>query len=120
MEASLQSLVVALDSNGVAVGPNRTCRLNAYMHWARPAVDRHAVRRRIQKKRRAILEGSRNPRSSVERRIRDLRRLVPTGESVGLDGLLSEAAEYIECLRMQVEVMQALVKVLSGDSDDEA
>ncbi|ONK63231.1 uncharacterized protein A4U43_C07F12740 [Asparagus officinalis] len=113
MATSLASLLMALDSND-------TCM---HVQLGSRSAERLAVRRRrrIQKirRRRVLLEGSRNCRGRFGRRIRDLRRLVPTGESViGVDGLFKEAAEYISYLRMQVEVMQVLVKVLSGDSED--
>ena len=65
-------------------------------------------------KRRAVLEGSRRFRSyGVSRRVRTLRRLVPNTQSMGLDGLFTETAGYIMRLQMRVEVMKAMVDVLS-------
>lgn len=65
-------------------------------------------------------DSSRMRRGRVERQIRDLRQLVPSGEAaVGLDRLLQGAVDYIESLRMQVKVMLVLVKVLSGDNYDD-
>jgi len=70
-------------------------------------------------KRRARAEGS-TVRSGygIERRVRTLKKLIPNSESMGLDGLFRETADYILSLQMRVKVMQIMVKVLTG-SDDE-
>jgi len=74
---------------------------------------------RILMKRRARAEGS-TVRSGygIERRVRTLKKLIPNSESMGLDGLFRETADYILSLQMRVKVMQIMVKVLTG-SDDE-
>ncbi|KAG1326170.1 putative transcription factor bHLH147 [Cocos nucifera] len=135
MVASLQSLLLAINSSGTttrSVGANRLQTGSLVMK----AMQRHAPRRRKQmarterniggggtaawtrrqmmwKKKRVLLQGSRKPVSGIERRIRTLRRLLPNGESMGLEGLLHEAEDYIMCLQMQVKVMQIMVCVLS-------
>ncbi|XP_008791711.1 transcription factor UPBEAT1 [Phoenix dactylifera] len=138
MVASLHSLLLALNSNGMTarwVGANRLQTGSLLMK----AMQRHALRRRkrmarterigggtvawarrqmIWKKKRVLLEGSRKPASCIERKIRKLQRLLPNGEtseSMGLEGLLREAADYIMCLQMQVKVMQIMVTVLSPE-----
>ncbi|KAH7676392.1 Myc-type basic helix-loop-helix (bHLH) domain-containing protein [Dioscorea alata] len=62
------------------------------------------------------IESSKRPILRVERRVRALRRLVPGGKHLQLDGLLREAADYVTGLRMQVMVMKRLVEMLSHDS----
>lgn len=72
-------------------------------------------------KRRYRLQGSTRPAANVfEKRVRVLRKLVPsTKESEGLDGLFRDTNDYILALEMRVKVMQIMVKALSGGSDDE-
>ncbi|XP_010914591.1 uncharacterized protein [Elaeis guineensis] len=138
MVASLQSLLLAIHSNGMttrSVGANRLRTGSLVMK----AMQRHALRRRKQtarterigggtvawtrrqmmwKKKRVLLEGSRKPMSGIERRIRTLQRLLPHGtEPMGLEGLLHEAADYIICLQTQVRVMQIMVSVLTSPKD---
>uniref|UniRef100_A0A5B7BQN7 BHLH domain-containing protein n=1 Tax=Davidia involucrata TaxID=16924 RepID=A0A5B7BQN7_DAVIN len=69
--------------------------------------------RRILMKRRARLEGSRRPANRIERKVRTLKKLIPNSESMGLDGLFSETADYILALQIRVKVMQIMVNVLS-------
>ncbi|XP_021293353.1 transcription factor UPBEAT1 [Herrania umbratica] len=64
--------------------------------------------------RRARLEGSRRPMNHVEKKLKTLKKLIPNNESIGLDGLFRETADYILSLQMRVEVMQIMVKVLTG------
>ncbi|KAG6787023.1 hypothetical protein NC652_007064 [Populus alba x Populus x berolinensis] len=74
---------------------------------------------RILMKRRARAEGSSTRAGyGIERRVRTLKKLIPDSESMGLDGLFRETADYILSLQMRVRVMQIMVKVLTG-SDDE-
>ncbi|KAJ7973090.1 transcription factor UPBEAT1 [Quillaja saponaria] len=76
----------------------------------------------LMKRRRACLEGSRRrgrTTNGIKRRVRTLKKLIPTSDdSMGLDGLFRETADYILSLQMRVRMMQVMVKVLSG-SDDE-
>lgn len=64
--------------------------------------------------RRARLEGSRRPTNVVKKRVKTLRKLVPNSESMGLDGLFRETADYIMSLQMRVQVMKVMVNLLSG------
>lgn len=78
--------------------------------------------RMILMKRRHRLQaaGSTRPAANVfEKRVRVLRKLVPTQESegTGLDGLFRDTTDYILALEMRVKVMQIMVKALSGGSD---
>ncbi|KAA8531203.1 hypothetical protein F0562_005883 [Nyssa sinensis] len=69
--------------------------------------------RRILRKRRALLEGSRRPINGIEKRVRTLKKLVPNGNSKGMDELFRETAHYIVCLESRIKVMQMMVKLLS-------
>lgn len=66
------------------------------------------------------LEGSRRPRNEVGRRVKVLKKLIPSSKSksMGLDGLFRDTADYILALEMRVKVMQIMVKALSTASDD--
>ncbi|KAF3436561.1 hypothetical protein FNV43_RR23653 [Rhamnella rubrinervis] len=67
------------------------------------------------------LGGSRRRANGIERRVRTLKRLVPNSnsDSIGLDALFRETADYILSLQMRVRVMQIMVKVLSGTTSDQ-
>lgn len=80
--------------------------------------------RRIAMKRRSRmvggLEGSRRPRNEVGRRVQVLKKLIPSSSNtMGLDGLFRDTADYILALEMRVKVMQIMVKALSAASDDD-
>ncbi|XWS69119.1 hypothetical protein CRYUN_Cryun04dG0152200 [Craigia yunnanensis] len=68
-------------------------------------------------KRRARLEGSRRPVNPIEKKLKTLKKLIPNKESMGLDGLFRETAEYILSLQMRVEAMQIMVKVLTDSNE---
>ncbi|CAO2204103.1 unnamed protein product [Urochloa humidicola] len=55
----------------------------------------------------------------VEEKVALLRRLVPGGDDMAVEGLLEETADYIEALKAQVGVMRALACLLSGSGLDE-
>ncbi|CAO2176633.1 unnamed protein product [Urochloa humidicola] len=55
----------------------------------------------------------------VDEKVALLRRLVPGGEDMAVDGLLEETADYIAALKAQVGVMRALACLLSGSGLDE-
>lgn len=57
--------------------------------------------------------------NEVERKVKTLKKLVPKSESRGIEGLFRETADYILALEMKIKVMQVMVKVLTGSSDDE-
>ncbi|XP_022727308.1 transcription factor UPBEAT1-like [Durio zibethinus] len=73
--------------------------------------------RSILMKRRARTGGSRRAVNPIARKLKTLKKLVPNNESIGLDGLFSETAEYILSLQMRVKVMQIVVKVLTGSNE---
>ncbi|KAJ6940796.1 transcription factor UPBEAT1 [Populus alba x Populus x berolinensis] len=95
----------------------RRCSLRRQKNGRRHARSKRPGR--ILMKRRARAEGSTMRAGyGIERRVRTLKKLVPDSESMGLDGLFRETADYILSLQMRVRVMQIMVKVLTG-SDDE-
>ncbi|OIW12591.1 hypothetical protein TanjilG_04755 [Lupinus angustifolius] len=51
--------------------------------------------------------------NGIQKRVRTLKRLVPNSDSMGLDGLFRETADYILALQTRVEVMQVMVNVLT-------
>ena len=51
---------------------------------------------------------------SVQRKARDLARLVPGCRQLPLQDVLEEATDYIPALQMQVRVMTAIAELLSG------
>ncbi|KAE8736340.1 Transcription factor UPBEAT1 [Hibiscus syriacus] len=75
--------------------------------------------RSVSMKRRTVRERSRrlvvNP---IEKKVKTLKRLIPRNDSTGLEGLFRDTAEYILALQMRVEVMQIMVNVLTGSSDE--
>jgi len=74
--------------------------------------------RRILMKRMTRVEGStRRAGYGVGRRVRTLKKLIPNGESLGLDGLFRETADYILSLQTRVKVMQIMVKELTGSDE---
>lgn len=67
--------------------------------------------RRILMKRRG---GSRRGVNGIQRRVRKLKRLLPNSDSMELDGLFKETADYILSLQTKVRVMQVMVEVFTG------
>lgn len=53
----------------------------------------------------------------IERRVRTLKTLIPNSESMGLEGLFRETADYILALEMRVKMMKMVVDMFSGSSD---
>ncbi|BAT94404.1 transcription factor UPBEAT1 [Vigna umbellata] len=70
--------------------------------------------RRVLMKRRG---GCRRGSNGIRRRVRTLKTLVPNSDSLGLDGLFRETANYILSLQTRVRVMQVMVKVLTASHD---
>ncbi|KAL0371560.1 UNVERIFIED_CONTAM: hypothetical protein Sangu_0474100 [Sesamum angustifolium] len=52
----------------------------------------------------------------VQRKVRILKKLVPNSDSMGMERVLRETADYILGLQMRVEVMKIMVDVLSSSS----
>lgn len=119
--SSLESLLFTLSSTDISLHPNQPCHPH---HDSLPihALVKQDRRKRKQKstmdltRRRDLLQGTRRPVSLVGKRVRVLRRLVPNGESMELDGLFMEVADYIACLQAQIKVMQIMVELLSDGS----
>ncbi|KAH1191362.1 Transcription factor UPBEAT1 [Glycine max] len=55
--------------------------------------------------------------NGIRRRVRTLKSLVPNSDSLGLDGLFRQTADYILSLQTRVRVMQVMVKVLTGSDE---
>ncbi|XP_044503854.1 transcription factor PAR2-like [Mangifera indica] len=53
-------------------------------------------------------------KGEVERKIVALQRIVPGGESLGVDKLFEETAEYILALQCQIKAMKALASFIQG------
>ncbi|XVE74905.1 hypothetical protein DITRI_Ditri12bG0056000 [Diplodiscus trichospermus] len=130
--------LLPFDSNGIQ-GNDETSEPNASL-WSK-LLEAHGKRRlRVQKqiitrrkarhvgcrksrtrsilmRRKARTEGCRKPVNPIEKKLKTLKKLIPTNESRGLDGLFRETAEYILCLEMRVKVMQIMVKVLTGSNE---
>lgn len=71
--------------------------------------------RRIFMKRRV---GCRRGSYGIQRRVRKLKRLIPNSdESIGLEGLFRETANYILSLENRVRVMKVMVEVLNGSDE---
>lgn len=89
---------------------------NMHVHCTPRAMKRLTIRRIHKRRRMAVLEDCTRPREGIERRICELRRLVPSrGSVIEPQGLFREAAEYIAFLKTKLEVMKVLVKVLLED-----
>ncbi|KAE9617514.1 hypothetical protein Lalb_Chr03g0036161 [Lupinus albus] len=72
-------------------------------------------RGRILMKRKTLtIEGSRKQASGIQRRVRTLKKLIPKNQSIGLEGLYRETAQYILSLQMKVKAMQFMVNTLTG------
>ncbi|XP_047974819.1 transcription factor UPBEAT1 [Salvia hispanica] len=67
----------------------------------------------------AVVMMRRRQRSDVRRKVRTLKKLIPNCESMGVEGLFKETAEYIAALQRRVKVMQTVVDALATPSDDE-
>ncbi|ERN03302.1 hypothetical protein AMTRI_Chr02g219860 [Amborella trichopoda] len=124
MGIDIQSLLPSLSLKGT-----KTLQLRALSHspygysWKRAlriqyrrsgrmngVLGRERKARSLSKKRKRCVDG-------VGRRVEALKKLVPNGESEGLDGLFRETADYITCLQMQVKVMQIMVDFFSDSSN---
>ncbi|KAK4418034.1 Transcription factor UPBEAT1 [Sesamum alatum] len=69
-------------------------------------------------KRRARLDRCiRDRRSAVERKVRILKKLIPNCDTMEMERVLRETADYIVALQMRVKLMQIMVDVLSGSDD---
>lgn len=79
-------------------------------------VSRRRAKQKIQ--RRKLLEGSRKPVVQIVRKLQKLRRLVPGGDSTGIDDLFCAAADYILTLQMKVRVMEFMVNMFTPQDPD--
>ena len=92
----------------------RSQRIRRRRHIKTGKRPRRIAMKRGSRRRFGGLEGSRRPRNEVGRRVEVLKKLIPSSsDSMGLDGLFRETADYIVALEMRVKVMQIMVKALS-------
>lgn len=59
-------------------------------------------------------EEAEDDKEEVERKIEALQRIVPGGESLGVDKLFEETAGYIMALQGQLKAMKALASFFEG------
>lgn len=59
-------------------------------------------------------EEAEDDKEEVERKIEALQRIVPGGESLGVDKLFEETAGYIMALQGQLKAMKALANFFEG------
>lgn len=146
MGASPQSQLVAISTKAGSMlqGNEQSCSANGSSLWGKIMVAQ-AKRSRWQgiiRKQRIIprrhigghVKGKRQPTgismkkmacsgsrklhaNGIGRKVRTLKKLVPNGESMGLDGLFRETADYILSLQMKVRVMQTMVDVLTNSDE---
>ncbi|KAK2404233.1 transcription factor PAR1 [Trifolium repens] len=89
---------------------------NSSYLWSK-VLDEQA-KKRVKRSRRIFMNrriGSRRGSYGIQRRVRTLKRLIPNSDqSIGLDGLFRETANYILSLENRVRVMKVMVEVLNG------
>ncbi|KAG6415274.1 hypothetical protein SASPL_122680 [Salvia splendens] len=107
--ATANSLLSLLDDS-VLAAPSWRIRSSQRRRGGSVAVVRM---RRAERRRRG------SQRSDVRRKVRTLKKLIPNCESMGVERLFQETAEYIAALQRRVKVMQTVVDALATGSDDE-
>ncbi|KAF9618116.1 hypothetical protein IFM89_000075 [Coptis chinensis] len=120
MGAPLETLI-SFDAKGMILENNGMSKSSSGSSMWNKAFAAQSIRRRQERRekiRRINRHGwsTRRPRICMVRKVRTLKKLVPNGKSVGLDGLFRETAHYIMSLETQVKVMQIMVCGLSGSS----
>lgn len=73
--------------------------------------------KQVKKKLEMSSRSSRSEKRICLKRIRRLRKMIPKSESMELNGLFKETADYIVWLQMKVRMMQALVHILNGSDE---
>ncbi|WCJ22346.1 Transcription factor UPBEAT1 [Euphorbia peplus] len=109
MELSAEKLLVSLKSSALILESQSKKRKNGGH-----VTKNRRPRRMLMKNRRRRVHVN-----GVSKRVRTLKKLVPNSESMGIESLFEETADYILSLQMRVRVMQIMVKVLSGSDDDQ-
>ncbi|CAN6572615.1 unnamed protein product [Malus baccata var. baccata] len=87
--------------------------------------NKRSPRRRILKKKkkkktetRLQSAGRRSNNIGIKRRVKTLKRLIPNSDdSMGLDGLFRDTADYILSLQTRVRLMQMMVQAFAAVSD---
>ncbi|XP_050238949.1 transcription factor UPBEAT1 [Mercurialis annua] len=76
--------------------------------------------RRALMKNRAGLRGRSRSRTAngFQKKVKTLKKLIPNCQSVEVEGLFRETADYILSLQMRVNLMQKMVEVLSSSGSD--
>lgn len=98
---------------GNACNESLTCSLR---RTRRPETHRRTRRKRKEAKvpKEASSDGSEDEKAEVERKIRALQRIVPGGESLGIENLFEETAGYIQALQGQVRAMRVIASFFEG------
>ncbi|KAJ4721987.1 putative Transcription factor [Melia azedarach] len=102
-------------SERYSVCPALACKAEARrrQQWRERSRSIFQKHRRIALKKFAISRSSKRSNNGVKRKIKTLQKLVPNGKSNGLEALFTEAADYIKCLQIKVNVMKLMVNLLS-------
>ncbi|XP_022989200.1 transcription factor PAR2-like [Cucurbita maxima] len=103
-KSQIQRLKLAIQTKRTTTPRHKALILNA-LH--KSPLNRNA-RRRSRTKPTRIASGKAEEKEAVERKIRALQTIVPGGESLGVDKLFEQTAEYIMNLQHQVKAMRAL------------
>ncbi|GMY17077.1 transcription factor UPBEAT1 [Fagus crenata] len=135
MGVSPKSLIVSLDMKGLDLqGSEQSCNIANGSLWSKRMKAQAKRRWQVKKQRkigvhvkskrptrilmkRVARLGSRKQANGIERRVKTLKKLIPNGDSMGLDGLFKETADYILSLQMRVRAMQVMVNVLTGSDE---
>lgn len=91
----------AYASMAIAAGPRRA--------WSQALLQRLRGRRLHRHQRAFAIQRRRARASRMPNQVESLQRLVPGGMGMDLCCLLEETASYVQCLRDQVRLMQAIV-----------
>ncbi|KEH43563.1 putative transcription factor bHLH family [Medicago truncatula] len=104
---------------GIYSQPSYEVNNNSSYLWSK-VLDAQTKKVKVTKKRvkRRTLMKRRRGSYGIQRRVRTLKRLIPNSdESIGLDGLFRETANYILSLQNRVSVMKVMVDVLTGSDE---
>ncbi|GAB2229013.1 hypothetical protein Droror1_Dr00023148 [Drosera rotundifolia] len=88
--------------------------------WSRAILSKvttkyHKKARSSMKRKMATTKGRVRVPVMMERKVRELGRLVPGCRKFGLEGLVEETADYVAALEMQVKAMAVVVEMFVGD-----
>ncbi|KAK7379829.1 hypothetical protein VNO78_34354 [Psophocarpus tetragonolobus] len=122
MGISSQPSLVSLSLKDLLQGTEENTSSSYGCLWSKvlAAQFKRGTRRSVRRPRRVLMKrrtGSGRGSNGIRRRVRTLKSLVPNCDSLGLDGLFRETANYILSLQTRVRVMQVMVKILTGSDE---